>query len=466
MAVLLNFNVLLPKRNEDLVIVPPPAFYFLPYYIEQKVGWSNAWGAFDYLSQFSQWQKEIIPYHIGITDIDYYNKIKEIYEIKREKADVNSEIERLDSAISVVNEFVPKVVSTLDIDELDKIKDELREDVFNLHQIQEKLFEDLADLRAQKAFTESQLSITMEAIKELEKDYKYALNEDDEIQCPTCGVIHDNSLVSKFAILSDKDQAEQKVERLSSDYDKINKKIIKKEEELFDTRKKIQILNDKYYREEKDAIFTLQNVLENVAAHSVKIKVENHMKIKTEEYYHLQKKESKLNSELKESIKNKRNQINCKFQELYPKYITLLQAEGVVSSKIKSPEHYKKVANSGGAAEGVRGMLAYYVAVYNLIYVYSEEVLGPLVVDTPNQHEQAKHHYERIVSFIQENTPKDSQIFLCAMQSPQLEPIQKEETTKTFILENERALLNGNKYEEIREKTGWIFEVNENMSRI
>ena len=458
-ANLVNFSVLLPIRNQDVVIVPPPAFYFLPFYIEQKTGWGKAWDGFDSLMQFTQWNKEVIPFHVGFIGKDYFNKTKEIYENKRKMAEVDDEIKRVSTAIEVVQEFVPEVVSTLNIEELDKIKSELREDVFNLHKTQEELFEELANLRSKKAQIESQLTIANEAVKELEKDYVFAQNEEDEIHCPTCGVVHDNSLVSKFSLLSDKDQAEQILVRLTSKLENINKSIDKKTIKLAEVREEIQKLNEKYYREEQNTVFTLQNVLESVAAHSVKIKVEDLRETKAAEYYDLTQKDKTLNAERVKSIKAKKEDVTKRFLEIYPAYIDKLRAVGVVASNIKSPEQYRKVANSGGAAEGVRGMLAYYVAIYNLISSYSEEVLSPLVIDTPNQHEQAPNHYESIVSFINDSTPLSSQIFLCAMDSPKLDPLKNKPASAIILLEKERGLLIEDEYEKTRKEIAWVYDL-------
>lgn len=83
-AELVNFNALLPVRDRDEVIVPPPAFYFLPFYIDQKQSWSNAWASFDKLGQFADWKKPIIQYHSGMIKKSYFELTEDIYE-KREK---------------------------------------------------------------------------------------------------------------------------------------------------------------------------------------------------------------------------------------------------------------------------------------------------------------------------------------------------------------------------------------------
>lgn len=455
-STVVNFNALLPNRKDEAIVTPPPAFYFLPFYIDQKHSWANAWDSFDRLGQFANWQKDIISYHVGITKKRYFDLTEDIYNKKQQQKKVKGEIERVDTAITVVKEFIPDIDTTLDVEELDQIKNELKEDILALHKEQELLFEELASLRAEKAYAQSQFEIANNAIAELLNDYEFSTDLDDELLCPICGTTHDNSLVNRFSLLEDKDQAEQVLARIRGDLRKIDSSFKDKENELEQIRKKIQILNEKYYRELKNTKITLQNILDGAAAHSVKHKVEGYRQQKSEQLYDFEKEEKSLENDRKESIKINRDIVKSKFQELYPAYISKLGALGVNSSAIKSPDNYRKVAQSGGAAEGSRAMLAYYLTIYNLINLYSEEILSPLVIDTPNQHEQAAKHYKSIVGLVRDHTPTHSQIFLCGMDSPNLQPLKEE--ASVFFLETEHALLNSVHYQDIKENIGWIFE--------
>lgn len=456
-AEILNFNVLLPSRDEDVVVVPPPAFYFLPFYIDQKHSWSAAWDSFDSLGQFSSWHKEVVEYHVGVLTKKYFDLTEDLYENKREQHSVKSEIIRFDTAIDVVNEFVPEINTTLDILELDSIGSELKEESLVLHEKQEELFERIASQRAEKAHLESQFEIASEAVRNLTLDYDFAINEEDELQCPTCGTVHDNSLLNRFSLLEDKDQAEQVVCRLKIDIDKVTKAIAEADDDLSKVREKIQYLNQKYYKEEKNIKVTLQNVLDSVAAHSVNHRVKKSKERKAADLYELTQGEKGIKSTRSTGAKSNRKAVVQTFQEIYPSYTEKLGAYGVNSSDIKSPLNYKKVAKSGGAAEGSRAMLAYYISVYNLINQYGEEVLSPLVIDTPNQHEQAAKHYQSIVKLIKEDTPLKSQIFLCGMDSEKLEPLKSDDNV--HILEHEHSMLQVEQYQKIRESIGWIYEL-------
>ena len=182
---LVNFNAQLPVHGKDEISTPPPAYYFLPFYIDQKQSWSNAWVSFDKLTQFPDWKKVIIPYHTGMIKNDYFITTDDIYRKKREKTEVNEEIVRFDTAISVVNEFVPDVNAVVNEAEFEDIEDELKVDVMELHLEQETLYEKVATLRAEKSHLSAQLSIAEESLSEISADYEYAEAMDEEIECPT-----------------------------------------------------------------------------------------------------------------------------------------------------------------------------------------------------------------------------------------------------------------------------------------
>ena len=146
----------------------------------------------------------------------------------------------------------------------------------------------------------------------------------------------------------------------------------------------------------------------------------------------------------------------AKFLEIFPSLISKLGANGIKISSIKSPMNHKKVAVSGGAAEGTRGLLAYYLTIYNLSYLFSETALAPFVVDTPKQQEQAGIRYEVIVQSLLENIPDEGQVFLCGMEDPALEPLLSK--GKSFFLKNEHSLLNAKEYKAVKEQISYIFE--------
>ncbi|MFM0387630.1 hypothetical protein [Paraburkholderia dipogonis] len=82
--------------------------------------------------------------------------------------------------------------------------------------------------------------------------------------------------------------------------------------------------------------------------------------------------------------------------------------------------YYRRIVDSGGAAEGARLHLAYQLALYHLIEIHGTEVVSALILDTPNQQDQAQMNYEVIHKAIMKYVRNDTQLILCATRSPAL----------------------------------------------
>lgn len=325
----------------------------------------------------------------------------------------------------------------------------------SLHLQQEVMFEELASLRSEKAHAESQLIIANHSFIEATNDYEFSETMPEEIECPTCGVLHDNSIVNRFTLLQDKNQAKDVIARISSQLIDITEKINQKSIEFNTLREDIKSLDDKY-SPEKNTEITLSSILENVASSSVKRKVEGHRCHKVVRLHNIKNDEQGLIKFRTNASKEKRQLVKQKFQEFFPLYLSKLKAFGVNSSAIKSPENHAKVAASGGAAESTRAMLAYYVSIYKLIELYGEHILCPFIIDTPNQHEQAAKHYDSIISLLLEELPSNAQLFVCGMDDHKLTPLK--EIANTIYLDVEHSLLNEESFEILDTQYSSIFE--------
>lgn len=451
-----KFNALLPVRDKDEVTIPPPAYYFLPFYIDQKLSWASAWASFSNLGQFSGWKKIIIPYHTGMIDKDYFNITRKIYSIKVVMKEVVKQIERLDTAISVVSEFSFENNNlAISDDEIDKIEEQINVEIMDIHYQQEVLFEELSALRIEKAHIGSQIVLAEISFEETNEDYEFAESLDEVIECPTCGTAHDNSIINRFSLFQDKKQAEDMLGRLKAELVNIEAKIEEKTDSFEILKTKIHELDEKYLVERGRS---LSDVIEAVASKSVQKKVENSKCFQVDKLHNLNSNEKTLIENRVKNSRDKRKLVREKFQEYFPRFLSKLKAFGVNSTSIKSPENHTKVSESGGAAESTRAMLAYYVSVYNLINDYGEHVLCPFVIDTPNQHEQAAKHYDSIVSLLINELPENAQLFLCGMNSEKLKLLKDASGAKVIHLEVEHSLLNSEDFQMLDAKYSKLFE--------
>ncbi len=461
-AKLVDFKALLPSREDSASLeVPPPAFFFLPFYLDQRESWSRAWTSFSGLVQYSNWQRTIIECHTGyLTDrhFDIEQQIASKSDIKRDAAQV---VGRIDTTLSVMSEFVPssKRLLAATSAEIDFLISNITNSLSELQAEQETIFSDLAKLQIDKEHTSSQLNIVEKAIVSLENDYIFSVENiaGDVLNCPICGTEHDNSLVNRSSILADKDSATELAASLTASLSKITESIDKNKIKLNATKSKIfeieSLIASQLPSVEDTTTDESTSFIEGLASIAVQRRVEqtrdkNSMIIKN-----VERENRAYKKQQKEILsKDKKEAMNDEFMFKLRKYISKLKADGVNLSQVKSPTDYKKLYGSGGAAESVRGLLAYYLAILQQIYKY-KTVAAPFIIDTPNQHEQVNQSYAEILTILKSDISQQSQIILCAMDRKDLSDFKEDAKVITLT---EKKLLNASGYIAHRESLRFL----------
>jgi len=461
-AKLVEFTALLPCREDPASLeVPPPAFFFLPYYLDQRESWSKAWTSFSGLLQYSNWQRTIIGCHTGyLTDRHFAieQKIASKTDIKRDAAHI---VDRIETTISVMSELVPSSKRLLAVTpaEVDFLISNITDSLSDLQSEQETIFAELSKLQIEKEHTSSQLNIVEKAISSLQDDYVFSVENivGDVLSCPICGTEHDNSLVNRSSILADKDSAIELANTLASTLSTTTTSIEKTKLQLTATKSKIleiesligsQLSNDGGNTGDEATSF-----IEGLASLAVQKRVTQTRDQNTNIIKEVERENRALKKQQKELLtKEEREAMNDEFMLNLRKYISRLKADGVNLSQVKSPTDYKKLYGSGGAAESVRGLLAYYLAILQQIYKY-KSVTAPFIVDTPNQHEQVNQSYADILELIKSDISQKSQVILCAMDRPDLSNFKDD--VKVIKLTDSK-LLNPAGYAEHRESLRFL----------
>tara|TARA_R110001592_G_scaffold356543_2_gene658680 strand:- start:51729 stop:53465 length:1737 start_codon:yes stop_codon:yes gene_type:complete len=457
-ADLVGFSVLLPNRppkdQEPELETPPPAYYFLPFYVDQKKGWSEVWNGFDNLGQFADWKRKVIKFHTGYLLPEYFEIEEDIYEFKKIESVAQNEIKRINTALEVVEEYVPKTQFTIDSQDLEKITEEIRETLQELSVEQEKILNELSKLTSDKYHLNSQLELITEASEELEEDYKFSVEniEADELECPLCGTYHDNSIISKAEILADKQQLKKQEKGLRTQLKSLDNNISDLNSKLDHVRIHIQEINRKYAIENSEGKrFELVDIVDSLASSAVQKNVTN-----TKEQKQLDsKKAHDKQKELKKDqsgllTKKDKEERNEHFIARLESHIQKMSATGVNLNGVKSPEDHKKLLRDGGAAESTRAILAYHSSTIDMIKTYGSEALAPFIIDTPRQHEQNDFSYKSIIDLILYRLPHEQQIFLCALDDHVIKSYKDKATVIT--LNNKDKLLGSGDYKKLRDE--------------
>ncbi|WP_349782534.1 hypothetical protein [Xanthomonas arboricola] len=459
LAEIVGFEALLPTRSDSTKLeTPPPAFYFLPFYVDQQRSWSQAWNGFTNLEQYAKWQKTIIEYHTGYLLPEFFAFEEQIAAKNLEKKLAEGEVRRIETAIEVVNTYVPQSSKTVALSraEFDVLASEVSDDVAELQAKQEDLLGTISEIQTERIYLQGQLDLAKLASAELDKDYAFSVEcvQGESLLCPLCGTMHDNSSPNRASILADKDEADSQVVQLDGRLKRLNKKLSDSREKLEGTRFEIEKINNKYKSLEPANAADGQigpveaSFLDSIASRAVQKHVQRTMEGKSALIRTIKSANRALRAEQKTLLtKEEREDLNAAFKSSLAAHVQELNAQGVNLAPIESPVDYKKLYGSGGAAESTRGILAYYMSVIRQAHEAENEVFPAVVIDTPNQQEQADFNYENILKFLMEQVPSNSQLILCAMNRDEIHGYK----SVAHVIElDEKKILKDTNYAECR----------------
>lgn len=421
-----GFDLMLANRQDGLDC-PPPAFYFLPFYIDQKKSWNEPWNGFEGLGQYSNFKTNLIKYFCGYLTSEHFELEEDIFAQKVIEQEANQQVSRIADAISVLEEVAAEQTIAFTQAELESIQQEIEKELTDFSVQQSELFEKQSALANEIHDLEQQHLIASTYARELDEDYTFAVENvpSDSLECPLCGVEHDNSLLSRAGLLADKEGLEQQANNIKAELEGKYRQRAELTKELNFVASEIDRINKKYLKEDAtEDKHNEQQAFEQVL-HVVSQKKVNSSVVKKKEIYLLQSQHAKdkqedIKKEQRKLVKKKdKDELNELFIGNLVESVNALSATGVNLNGVRAPMDYKKILG-GGAAEGTRSTLAYQLAVLHQINHVNHCQLAPFVIDTPNQQEQAKHRYEQIMDVVTENIPNGYQVILCAMNNDAL----------------------------------------------
>ncbi|WP_205071159.1 hypothetical protein [Photorhabdus sp. S14-60] len=447
---LVNFKMKLPNRGDGNLETPPPAYYFLPFYIDQIKSWSSPWNSFENLGQYSNWKGPLIKYFTGYLKPEHFDIEENIYEYSEIKKESAHKIEKFQSAVEVIVDNTVDSPITLDNNDFIKIQNEIKNELYDLIDYQTRLYDAQATITSNIYDLESQYALAITSANELEADYKFAVESipTDYLECPLCGTLHDNSLPNRALLLSEKDSLLNEANSIASKIVELKSSLNSLNEDAQFITNEIERINNKYITDD-DAVKKglIAQVIDTLSTENVSKNIQ--IKIDNEDL-----NISKANSSIKELKKDQKKllstkekeELNSSFMSKLLANIEALGSTGINLSKVKSPTDYKQLLG-GGAAEAARGLLAYQLSVLQQIHGAKTCVVPPFVIDTPNQQEQAGYRYETVIKELMRSVPQDYQIILCAMENDALNEFKHD---ANVIVLNSNRLLTASQYDSLR----------------
>ncbi|MCW7492529.1 AAA family ATPase [Leptospira sp. 2 VSF19] len=436
---ILGYRLILTDRKNKAVI-PPPAFIFLPFYFDQDKSWVDAWSSFSSLEQFTNWKSPLIDYHSGIKSDEYYTyKSKRDY-LKSRVKETESQIlqyERIGKTIRKRNKnIIPELNEEkykIQIQKLMKSLMDLRikQDAVRLEY--QKLIEHLHSLTQQESILKSK-------IQSINKNYKHSLTLPEIIFCPTCGADYKNDFETRFTLANSEEECIEFLTDVQNEKVSYEEKIINFKNRLNNIEREVSFLNTEL--ESNNEKLSLKKYLEIEGKNEAQNTLNNFRERLIKILGNRNHKIHKIDEHLKEfSNEEKKNIVIATFEKSMRDNVKSLNASGV------SEETFKNIA--GNIRElgslGPRALLAYYFAYLETIIKNGSGLFCPIIIDSPNQQAQDKLNHKAILTFIQENQLKDSQIILG------VEELHSLQHNKDIIhLEGKKNLLKENQYKKVK----------------
>ena len=188
-----GFSVYLPNKKTKKIEMAPPAFMFLPYYIDQDKGWNNLYGSFESIDQYQKDDRiKSLYYHLNIYTKETIQLMAKRDLLKEQEGKLQSEINRLKTIVEALQEEIGNLPPADDEAELEAHLEIPKERI-------EKLVEKIGKSRNQIQRLETALyqhKCQLRAIKKQTVASSRDVNSNHtKFQvCPNCGYILDEEI--------------------------------------------------------------------------------------------------------------------------------------------------------------------------------------------------------------------------------------------------------------------------------
>jgi predicted nucleic acid-binding Zn-ribbon protein len=407
LAELFGLNLRMQSREGELV-VPPPAYFFAPFYVDQDAGWQRNWASFSSMQQFENSRQSLALFHTGVRPNEFYAAQAAKIEADRAKVELNKERDALERTAKRLRAGRKVLSFDLNPESFGDRINELIRRASALRARQDEVRIKLAALHTTRAVLVEQTEIAGASLAELDADFDFLRKSvDAEIACPTCGTIHQNDFVNKFSLIADVDTCRSFMFESRQDLERIEQEISGERQRFASFDGDIAAI-EALLNETKDDL-RLRDILESESERLVDnaFDSERHdIDLAVGEKDGAAEKASAI----MRSFTDRKRETRIKefFGEKLHQFALHLQVPTLPDSFFKSL--YANPPETG--SDQPRALLAYYYAFAHTVREFSTALTGPLVIDSPVQQDQDPANAERIMQFALDNVPSGMQLVL------------------------------------------------------
>lgn len=434
-----NFAVRLPNKEDNKLEIVPPAYNYLLNYIDQDGMNCTNFSSFNHLSQYSHYKENVIYYHTGVFNEEYYQLIKNIEEITSKKEEKNKEKKVLEGMFEKINENIGTEDYNTDLTslriEIEKYKDEYSQIINKMSILKNKMIM-LRNEREDIALQIKELNNTLMC---KEKEIK---KSKETHMCPLCNNNIDDDTEISIKMYTEKDDLYILNTELNIEVLKIDSELEKKEEQYKELLKKLEEyeMKMKINSKETNDILRLKGLI-GIKDNVLKDIQKNNCEIASlDDLLKQYMKEKKTYDEQKKKINNKYYELMYSDKEkLNLKEITDKKIENIVS-----------VYDVSGSNRPIATII-WYINLIKLKEIFNKNVIKfPLIIDSPQNGELDDTNKSAVLNYIFDNIVENQQLIVSVLGYDHKKNEMKADNI--VYLDNEKyELLNNKDYVESKD---------------
>lgn len=393
-----DIRVYLKNRDKNTELAPP-AYLFIPYYLDQDRSWKEEQEPFSKKSmgQYTPLSKnELYLYHLGLYKNDY-GKLKTIIdELNSQILKIEKDLEKLDYSYNQVKKTLDNEKIITNTEELESLYRYGSSEISKLIEKQNDILNNIFLLDSKRLNLLITIKKNNVLISKLKKNNH---SNSVVVQCPNCNEEFDIELKDDIVNIYSSIILEKENESLLLEISNYEGKIKEFKNDLSVLTEEI----NKFQKKLNDARSDYEKYVTRISLSSLLDKQLKEINIINNELITLKKIKSEKDEELKK-IKEKTSIAKESFCDTYSFYLDYLSVE----HNVNDLRAFNKIKLSG--SQYVRSTLAFYFAFLKTKEKYNpNKFCFPLVIDSPREGEQDNENSIDILKLVLEEKVNNKQ---------------------------------------------------------
>lgn len=406
LAKLLDFQLILTNRQGEPEI-PPPAFAFLPFFIDQDSGWTKPLESFADLGQYTDFRKSLLEFHTGILPNEYYQLEADRRRLLIDQRALEADRRVIQKAVERFKLEVQFDGLELSIEGHEQAIEQLLGRIHLVRELRQERMKQLAVAQDERMLVQEQLQIVRASILELEKDATFAGGLPEKLFCPTCGTDHENNFANRYGIVQDREDCFEFFSQATRRISDATSKAVKAEKDLRLADKAISDMQAAIMIKKND--ISLFEVIESRGRRIASDMFDGQIIDLDSQIGQIMGNINNIADSLdKLKDKARRARIVGFYSELMLRYLRRLDVTNFSPSEVANIP--AKIRETG--SDLPRAILSYFLAILQTISKYSSSMFAPIVVDSPNQQDQDDTNVAKMIDLIISERPDQAQIIL------------------------------------------------------